>query len=69
MGTFLLVIVVLEVGVNGKSVTTEGESVVLGNKQNLAPIPIGLAVFLAHVVRGARTHTHTPYTSRLVTRR
>lgn len=50
MGTLLLVIVVLETGVNGKSITTEGESMVMGNKQNLAPLPIGLAVFLAHVV-------------------
>ena len=50
MGTFLLVYVVLEAAVNIKAVTTDGETMVRGNKQNLAPIPIGLAVFLAHVV-------------------
>ena len=50
MGTFLLVYVVLETAVNTNSVTTDGESVIRGNKQNLAPFPIGLAVFLAHVV-------------------
>ena len=50
MGTLLLVFVVLETAVNAKAVTTDGEIMVRGNKQNLAPIPIGLAVFLAHVV-------------------
>ena len=35
---------------NTHSVTTNGESAIRGNKQNLAPIPIGLAVFMAHVV-------------------
>ena len=50
MGTALLMFTVLEVAVNGHSVTTEGESAVLGNKQNLAPIPVGLAVFVAHIV-------------------
>jgi MIP family channel proteins len=50
MMTLLLCIVVLETAVNGKAVTTEGESMVGGNKQNLAPLPIGFAVFLAHVV-------------------
>lgn len=50
MCTLFLCIVVLETAVNGKAVTTEGESMVGGNKQNLAPLPIGLAVFLAHVV-------------------
>lgn len=50
MGTALLVYTVLESAVNPKAVTTEGESAVLGNKQNLAPIPIGLAVFVAHIV-------------------
>merc|ERR1712070_693761 len=33
-----------------KAVTTDGESVIRGQAQNLAPIPIGLAVFLAHVI-------------------
>lgn len=50
MGTALLVYVVLESACNSKAVTTEGQSSVLGNKQNLAPIPIGLAVFVAHIV-------------------
>lgn len=50
MGTALLVYVVLETAVNTKAVTTDGESVIRGNKQNLAPFPIGLAVFMAHVV-------------------
>lgn len=50
MGTFLLMFVVLESAVNTHSVTTNGESAIRGNKQNLAPIPIGLAVFMAHVV-------------------
>ena len=50
MGTFLLMFVVLESAVNAYSVTTEGESSILGNKMNLAPIPIGFAVFVAHVV-------------------
>ena len=50
ISTFLLVFVVLETAVNARSVTTDGESAVLGNKQNLAPLPIGLAVFMAHVV-------------------
>ena len=35
MGTLLLVVVVLETAVNGRSVTTEGQSMVMGNKQNL----------------------------------
>ena len=50
MGTLLLVYVVLETAVNTKAVTTDGETMVRGNKQNLAPIPIGLAVFMAHVI-------------------
>ena len=50
MGTFLLCYVVLETAVNISAVTTDGETMVRGNKQNLAPIPIGLAVFLAHVI-------------------
>jgi MIP family channel proteins len=50
MGTALLCFVVLESAVNVNAVTTEGESMIRGNKQNLAPIPIGLAVFLAHVI-------------------
>lgn len=50
MGTALLVFVVLEAAVNIKAVTTDGESAIRGNKQNLAPIPIGLAVFMAHVI-------------------
>ena len=50
MGTALLVYTVLESAVNAQAITTEGESAVLGNKQNLAPIPIGLAVFAAHIV-------------------
>ena len=50
MGTFLLCFVVLETAVNVKSVTTDGESVVRGNAMNLAPFPIGFAVFLAHVI-------------------
>ena len=50
MGTFLLMYTVLETAVNVHSVTTEGESSILGNKLNLAPLPIGFAVFLAHVV-------------------
>ncbi|KAJ1479813.1 major intrinsic protein, partial [Baffinella frigidus] len=40
MGTFLLCFVVLEAAVNTQA----------GNKQNLAPLAIGLAVFMAHVV-------------------
>lgn len=50
MGTALLCFVVLETAVNGKAVTVDGEQMVKGNKQNLAPIPIGLAVFMAHVL-------------------
>lgn len=50
MGTALLVYVVLETAVNTKSVTTDGTSMIRGQKQTLAPIPIGLAVFAAHVV-------------------
>ena len=50
MGTALLCFVVLEAAVNIKAVTTDGESAIRGNKQNLAPIPIGLAVFMAHVM-------------------
>lgn len=50
MGTMLLVLVVLETAVNGNALTTEGNKPVAGNKLNLAPIPIGLAVFLAHMV-------------------
>jgi len=50
MGTLLLVYVVLETAVNSNAVTTDGQTMVRGNKQNLAPIPIGLAVFLAHVI-------------------
>ena len=50
MGTLLLVFVVLETAVNTTSVTADGDTMVRGNKQNLAPIPIGLAVFLAHTV-------------------
>jgi len=46
MGTFLLVFVVLETAVNKKAVTTNGD----GSQQNLAPIAIGLAVFMAHVI-------------------
>jgi len=43
MGTALLMYTVLETAVNSKAVTT-GEG-----KQNLAPLPIGLAVFVAHI--------------------
>merc|ERR1712039_283938 len=51
MGTCLLMYVVLESAVNAASVTTTGGSgMIRGNKQNLAPFPIGFAVFLAHVV-------------------
>ena len=50
MGTLLLCFVVLETAVNSRAVTTDGDKMVLGNKQNLAPLPIGLAVFLAHIV-------------------
>lgn len=50
MGTFLLCFVVLEAAVNTQAVTMEGESGIQGNKQNLAPLAIGLAVFMAHVV-------------------
>merc|ERR1712087_754756 len=50
-GTLLLMYVVLETAVNANSVTTTGGSgMIRGNKQNLAPFPIGFAVFLAHVV-------------------
>ena len=45
MGTMLLVLVVLETAVNSGAVTTQEQG-----KQNLAPIAIGLAVFMAHVV-------------------
>jgi MIP family channel proteins len=48
--TCLLVLVVLETAVNPKAVTTDGQKAVLGNKLNLAPIPIGFTVFLSHVV-------------------
>lgn len=44
MGTFLLVIVVLETAKNGASAVANK-----GWQASLAPIPIGLAVFLAHV--------------------
>ncbi len=57
MGTFLLVIVVLCSAVDAHAVTTDGEKYLLGNKQNLAPIPIGLAVFMAHVRRQERTQS------------
>ena len=50
IGTMLLCFVVLETAVNSRAVTTDGDRMVLGNKQNLAPLPIGFAVFLAHVV-------------------
>lgn len=50
MGTALLVYTVLETAVNAKSATTEGKGAIAGNKQTLAPLPIGLAVFIAHVV-------------------
>ena len=50
VATALLCFVVLETAVNTKAVTTDGETMVRGNKQNLAPIAIGLAVFLAHVI-------------------
>mmetsp|Transcript_25804 Transcript_25804/g.65605 ORF Transcript_25804/g.65605 Transcript_25804/m.65605 type:complete len:228 (+) Transcript_25804:152-835(+) len=50
MGTMLLCFVVLETAVNSRAVTTDGDKMVMGNKQNLAPLPIGLAVFLAHIV-------------------
>jgi glycerol uptake facilitator-like aquaporin len=46
MGTLLLMFVVLETAVNVGSVTTDGQA----SKQTLAPLAIGLAVFLAHVV-------------------
>ena len=46
MGTFLLVYVVLETAVNNKACTTEKPDVA---KQSLAPIAIGLAVFVAHI--------------------
>jgi glycerol uptake facilitator-like aquaporin len=49
MGTFLLCFVVLESAVNTQAVTMEGERGIRGNKQNLAPLAIGLAVFMAHV--------------------
>ena len=45
MGTMLLVLVVLETAVNSGAVTTQEQG-----KQNLAPIAIGLAVFMAHVM-------------------
>jgi glycerol uptake facilitator-like aquaporin len=50
MGTALLVYVVLETAVNTKSVVTDGTSMIRGQKQTLAPIPIGFAVFAAHVL-------------------
>ena len=50
MGTLLLVYVVLETAVNTSSVTTDGSTMIRGNKQTLAPFPIGLAVFMAHLV-------------------
>ena len=50
MGTALLIYVVLETAVNNHAVTSDDESVIRGTKQNLAPFPIGLAVFLAHVI-------------------
>ncbi|KAJ1495652.1 hypothetical protein T484DRAFT_1761541, partial [Baffinella frigidus] len=48
MGSFLLCLVVLETAVNPQAVTQEGGKTVKGNKMNLAPIPIGFAVFIAH---------------------
>ena len=53
MGTALLCFVVLESAVNGASITTEGESMIRGNKQNLAPIPIGLAVFMCACIHAS----------------
>jgi len=50
VGTFLLMYTVLETAVNGQSLCTDGESSILGNKLSIAPLPIGLAVFIAHVV-------------------
>lgn len=50
MGTLLLVFVVLETAVNTHSVTTDGATMIRGNKLTMAPLPIGLAVFAAHVV-------------------
>lgn len=47
MGTFLLVYVVLETAVNKEACTTEKPDAA---KQSLAPIAIGLAVFVAHIV-------------------
>lgn len=45
MGTALLVFTVLESAINTKAITSAGTS-----KMSLAPIPIGLAVFVAHIV-------------------
>jgi len=50
MGTYLLVYVVLETAVNTKAVTADDGTMIRGQKQTLAPLAIGLAVFLAHVV-------------------
>ena len=44
MGTALLVFTVLESAVNSKAITSGA------TKMSLAPIPIGLAVFVAHIV-------------------
>jgi len=44
--TFLLVIVVFETAVSAKAKTSDGDRTQL----SLAPIPIGLAVVLAHIV-------------------
>ena len=50
MGTFLLVYVVLETAVNVKSVVGNDAKMIRGSKLTLAPLPIGLAVFMAHVL-------------------
>merc|ERR1711934_108625 len=50
MGTALLVYVVLETAVNTKAATSSHYTMIRGQNANLAPIPIGLAVFMAHVL-------------------
>ena len=50
MGTFLLMYVVLETAVNTKSVVSDDASMIRGQTQTLAPMPIGFAVFIAHVM-------------------
>uniref|UniRef100_A0A7S0L3L3 Aquaporin n=1 Tax=Coccolithus braarudii TaxID=221442 RepID=A0A7S0L3L3_9EUKA len=50
VGTFALVFVVLNTAIDVSALTTNGNGRRRSNKMTLAPIPIGFAVFIAHLV-------------------